>query len=133
MMRLVRIAVAALIAALAVAACGGGDSSGTTNTPSAPSSATTASGGGGGEASITIENFQFGSALTVKPGATVKVTNKDGAAHNVTSDDGTSFKTPDLGKDESASFTAPNAPGNYKFSCTLHASMSGIGMLVVQP
>jgi plastocyanin len=131
MMRLVRIAVAALIAVLAVAACGGDDGGSTTDTPSP---ATTAPGGagGGGEASISIENFQFGTSLPVKPGATVTVTNKDGATHNVVSDDGTSFKTPDLGKDESATFTAPSTPGNYKFSCSLHSSMSGIGTLVVQ-
>jgi plastocyanin len=130
MMRLLRIAVAALIAALAVAACGGDDGGSTTNTPSPATTAPAT--GGGGEASITIENFSFGTPLTVKPGATVTVTNKDGAAHNAVSDDGSSFKTPDLGKDESATFTAPGTPGSYKFSCTLHSSMSGIGTLVVQ-
>jgi plastocyanin len=131
MMRLLRLAVAALFATLAVAACSAGNgSSKSGDTPAA----TTSGGGGGGTAAatITIQNFRFGDPITVKPGETVKVTNQDGAAHNVISDDGSSFKTPDLQQGESATFTAPAKAGTYKFSCTLHSSMSGIGTLTVQ-
>jgi len=127
MMRLLRLTVAAIVAALAVAACSSNDS--TTNAPPA----TTTAGGGGGQAgaTITIKDFKFGDPITVKPGESVKVTNEDGAAHNASADDG-SFKTEDLENGESATFTAPSKPGSYKFSCTLHSSMSGIGTLVVQ-
>jgi plastocyanin len=128
MMRLLRLAALAMVAALAVAACSSNDT--TTDTPAAT---TTAGGGGGGQAgaTITIKNFKFGDPVTVKPGESVKVTNEDGAAHNAVADDG-SFKTEDLENGESATFTAPSKPGSYKFSCTLHSSMSGIGTLIVQ-
>lgn len=128
MMRLLRLGAAALLAALAVAACSSSNGS-----SGGPSSTTTGGGGGGAaSATITIKNFSFGSPLTVKAGETIKVTNEDSVAHNVTSDDGSSFKTTDLQKGESATITAPSKPGTYKFSCTLHANMSGIGTLIIQ-
>src|SRR2546429_161360 len=120
MMRLLRLAAVAAIAALTVAACSSND-----NTTSTSPATTTAGGGGGGQAgaAITIKDFKFGDPVTVKPGESVKVTNEDGAAHNAVADDG-SFKTEDLQHGESATFTAPTKPGSYKFSCTLHSSMS---------
>jgi plastocyanin len=127
MTRLLRLAAGALLAAFAVAACSADDT--TSNTP-----ASTTTAGGGGQAAgaaITIKDFKFGGPLTVKPGESVKVTNQDGAAHNTVADDG-SFKTEDLEQGESATFTAPSKPGTYKYSCTLHSSMSGIGTLIVQ-
>jgi plastocyanin len=130
MTRLLRFAVAALFAALAVAACS--SNSGSTSTPPASPSASGGGGGGGtAAATITIKNFQFGSPVTVKPGDTVKVTNADSPTHNVTADDG-SFKVPDLSSGQSSTFTAPSKAGTYKFSCTLHANMTGIGTLIVQ-
>jgi plastocyanin len=61
----------------------------------------------------------------------IKVSNMDGAAHDVASDDEGRFRTPLLNEGESATFTAPIEPGTYKFSCTVHAQMHGIGALVV--
>ena len=154
------VAAAALTAAVA-ACSSGNDSSGsaaptvatTTNavapTTSAPaggeagssdddggSGRSAGSGGfGGGQAAgsgtITIKDFAFGAPLTVRPGATIKVTNQDTAAHDVSSDDEGRFRTPLLNKDESATFTAPTQPGTYKFSCTVHGQMQGIGTLIV--
>jgi plastocyanin len=127
MMRLLRFAAAALLAALTVAACSSDNNS--SNTPAA----TTTAGGGGQTAGamITIKDFKFGDPITVKPGESVKVVNEDGAAHNVVADDG-GFKTEDLEKGETGTFTAPSKAGTYKFSCTLHSSMTGIGTLTVQ-
>jgi plastocyanin len=62
----------------------------------------------------------------------IKVTNMDGAAHDVASDEDGMFRTPLLNKGESATFTAPAQPGTYKFSCTVHAQMQGVGTLVVR-
>lgn len=154
------VAAAALTAAVA-ACSSGNDSSGsaaptvatTTNavapTTSAPaggeagssdddggSGRSAGSGGfGGGQAAgsgtITIKDFAFGAPLTVRPGATIKVTNQDATAHDVSSDDEGRFRTPLLNKDESATFTAPTQPGTYKFSCTVHGQMQGIGTLIV--
>jgi plastocyanin len=140
MNRLLRLAAAAVAVAIAVAACSSGDDT----SAAAPSAAATTSAAapttsapGGGEGSgtedsgaITIQNFAFGEPLTVAPGATIKVTNMDVAAHDAVSDDG-KFKTPLLQQGESATFTAPTAPGTYKFSCSVHANMTGIGTLTV--
>lgn len=146
MTRLLRLAVAAAVAILTVAACASEDSppavsGGTTAAPSATGapatsdpapSASGSSSEDGGSAKITIKDFQYGAPLTVKPGTRIEVENEDTAGHDVVADDG-SFKAPVLAKDEKATFTAPTAPGTYKFSCSLHpGSMSGIGTLIVQ-
>jgi plastocyanin len=80
---------------------------------------------------ITIQDFAFGAPLTVRPGAMITVTNMDGAAHDVASDDAGKFRTPLLNQDENATFTAPTAPGTYRFSCTVHVQMRGTGTLIV--
>jgi len=83
-----------------------------------------ASAGQSAEATITIKGFAFGQPLTVAPGTKIEVVNTDAAPHNVTAADG-SFKTSNLNQDETATFTAPNTPGRYEFSCTLHPEMTG--------
>jgi plastocyanin len=155
--RLLRLTVAAAALTAAIAACSSGDDSSgsaapsvaTTTSAAAPTTSAPAGGeatssdddGGGsggsddgqaaGSGTITIKNFAFGAPLTVRPGATIKVTNQDAAAHDVSSDDEGRFRTPLLNKDESATFTAPTQPGTYKFSCTVHGQMQGIGTLIV--
>ena len=153
--RLLRLTVAAAALTAAIAACSSGnDSSGsaapsvaTTTSAAAPTTSAPAGGeatrsddgGSGGSddsraagsGTITIKDFAFGAPLTVRPGATIKVTNQDAAAHDVSSDDEGRFRTPLLNKDESATFTAPTQPGTYKFSCTVHGQMQGIGTLIV--
>jgi plastocyanin len=161
MIRYLRIAAAAAGAALVLAACAsndssvpaadGGSSSASTSastsaapttsddsggaTSSAPGSSTPAGGGGAATSgTITIKDFKFGSPLTVAPGAKITVTNQDSAPHNAVSDgdSGAAFKTDLLQKGESAQITAPTKPGTYKYSCTVHANMTGIGTLVVK-
>jgi plastocyanin len=156
MTRLLRLAGGTAAVAIAVAACSSGNDSSDSAAPSVASTtsaaAPTTSAPAGGEASssaggakssaddngpaadsgtITIQSFAFGTPLTVKPGATIKVTNMDAAAHDVASDDEGKFRTPLLNQGESATFTAPTQPGTYKFSCTVHAQMQGIGTLIV--
>jgi plastocyanin len=146
MMRYLRIAAAGALAAIAVAACSSNDtpsSSATTSPPanvpttSSDTSAPTTTGGSGDSAAtgtITIQGFKFGAPLTVKPGATVTVTNQDTAGHNVVADDASAgFKTDVLQKGDSGTFTAPTKAGTYKYSCTLHANMTGTGTLIVAP
>ena len=142
MNRIVKLTVTAAAVALAVAAC----SSGNAASPAATSAATTTSAtsaatttgatrapaGSEGSSAITIEDFKFGDPITVAPGAMVTVTNKDSSAHDVVSDDQGKFKTPLLNENETATFTAPTVPGTYKFSCSVHANMHGIGTLIVQ-
>jgi plastocyanin len=96
-----------------------------TSTSSPPASGSATSGASSAAAStITISNFAFGGELTVAPGATVTVINKDSAPHNVTATDG-SFKTANLKQGESATFTAPTTAGRYAFTCTIHPQMTG--------
>lgn len=82
--------------------------------PSTPATATT----------ITIENFDFGEALTVAPGTTVTVVNEDAAPHNVTTAD-EAFRSPDLQQGQTGTFVAPTEPGTYDLVCTFHPQMSG--------
>jgi len=112
------VAVAVLGAALSLAACSSGGSS--TATTSAP--ATT---GGSGGSTITISNFMFAPMdLTVAPGATVTVVNKDSVAHTVTGQAG-GFDTGDVQPGQSKTFTAPNKAGSYPYRCNIHQYMTG--------
>jgi plastocyanin len=116
-----RTATVSLVAvAMAVAACGGSSSPKTTAGAVTPTVSTPAS-----PARITIQGFAFGAPLTVRPGAEITVVNRDGAGHTVTADDGKSFNVTVAGGGGSATFTAPSAPGTYKFHCTVHPSMQG--------
>jgi plastocyanin len=76
----------------------------------------------GGTGGITIANFKF-SASTVTAGSTVTVTNNDTPTHTVTADDGSFDVTVDAGK--TATFTAPEKAGSYKFHCKIHNFMKG--------
>lgn len=125
-MRLQKLQPAALIAAVVVlstvlAACqpkvGGPGTFPTPNaensTPSVPETA-----------SITISNFAYSpTSVKVRPGATIRVTNKDKVGHTVTSDDGTSFDTGILAQDATGEFTAPMTAGTYSYHCTPHPDM----------
>jgi plastocyanin len=119
MNRFLRMAVAAVVISAAVAACSHGEDSGS-------------AGASAGAGRITVQNFVFTSPVTVTPGATITVTNKDPVDHNVISDDAGLFETPAIQHDKSVTFTAPTAPGTYKFSCTFHPQMKSIGTLIVQ-
>ena len=61
----------------------------------------------------------------------ITVTNADRVAHDVVLRRPDKFRTPLLNQGENATFTAPTVPGTYKFSCTVHAQMQGIGTLIV--
>lgn len=78
------------------------------------------------EVEVSIENFAFSpETITVKPGATISVTNLDSVGHTLTADDGTSFDTGMLTNGESTTITAPDEPGEYSFHCTPHPYMTG--------
>lgn len=116
-----RTATVVLVAvAMAAAACGGSSSPKTVAGAVTPAVSTSAS-----PARITIQGFAFGASLTVPPGTEITVINRDGAGHTVTADDGKSFNVSVAGGGGSATFTAPSAPGTYKFHCTIHPSMHG--------
>jgi len=73
---------------------------------------------------ITISGMSFGEPLTVSPGATIVIVNKDTVEHSVTSKPEPGFST-DVDGGEQESFTAPTQPGDYPFVCKYHPNMSG--------
>ena len=72
---------------------------------------------------ITISNFMFSPmALTVSPGATISVTNKDSATHTLTATDG-QFNTADVTQNQTKTFKAPMQAGTYHYICNIHQYM----------
>lgn len=115
---------ALVFAALGLAACGTGTGTARTNTAGHHSGAATHPGAGRG-ATVTIEHFAFmPSTLTVHPGTTVNVVNKDSVTHTLTSDSG-AFDTGDIPGGTTAHFTAPMHPGRFPYRCTIHQFMTG--------
>jgi plastocyanin len=103
--------------ALLLAACG-------SSTPSMSGSAATSTSSSGGS-SITISNFMFSPmSLSVSPGATVKVTNKDSATHTLTASGG-QFDTGNISQNQTKTFKAPSKPGTYHYICSIHQYMMG--------
>lgn len=133
MTRLTRKIAMVLGTVLVLAACGGsGDSAdadaGETANTQAPATAaepaaTTIAVGEPSVGEITIQDFDFGTPLTVAAGASIEVTNADGVAHTWTSTDGV-FDSGNLGGGDSFSFTFDEA-GVYDFVCLIHPSMTG--------
>ena len=103
--------------ALLLAACG-------SSTPTMSGSAATSASSSGGT-SITISNFMFmPMSLSVSPGATVKVTNKDSATHTLTAT-GDQFNTGNITQNQTKTFKAPSKPGTYHYICNIHQYMMG--------
>ena len=103
--------------ALLLAACG-------SSTPTKSGSAATSASSSGGT-SITISNFMFmPMSLSVSPGATVKVTNKDSATHTLTAT-GDQFNTGNITQNQTKTFKAPSKPGTYHYICNIHQYMMG--------
>jgi len=103
--------------ALLLAACG-------SSTPTKSSSAATSASSSGGS-SISISNFMFmPMSLSVSPGATVKVTNKDSATHTLTATGG-QFNTGNITQNQTKTFKAPSKPGTYHYICNIHQYMMG--------
>jgi plastocyanin len=74
-----------------------------------------------GNAAITIKDLTF-TTEPVSAGATVTVQNDDNVAHTVTSDTDGEFNV-SIDPGDTATFTAPDAAGSYKFHCNIHANM----------
>jgi len=101
--------------ALLVAGCGS-DSGGGSSQPVTAAS---------GDVAITIKNIQFDpKTIAVKVGQKITWTNEDGIAHNVTAQEGADFKSDDLNKGQTFSFT-PEKAGTIKYVCTIHPGQNG--------
>lgn len=130
----VRAAAATAAAVLCATALGGcGDGGGGSESSPAPSSAAPSSTPSSapsptkaGQPRITVKDFTFVPAeLTVRPGAKVTVVNEDDTAHTVTANGSKPFDTGPIGPGKTATFTAPDKPGDYPYVCSIHPSMKG--------
>lgn len=74
-------------------------------------------------ATITIENFSFGTAPTVSVGDPLIVVNQDGVPHTWTSDDDV-FDSDTIGSGETFEYVFEEA-GEYSFFCEIHPGMTG--------
>ncbi len=78
----------------------------------------------GKTAHLTIANYAFApTALTVRTGATVTVTNTDSTAHTVTATSG-AFDSGTLQPGQSVHLRL-KTPGSYTYICQFHAFMTG--------
>ena len=123
MLRRVRIGTGVLVlagAVLFVAFGGGGESAGPGSSGSSVSS------GSSTGTSISISNFMYSPmTLSVKPGATISVTNKDSATHTLTASGPGGFNTGNISHNQTKTFTAPTKPGTYQYICNIHQYMMG--------
>jgi plastocyanin len=123
MLRRVRIGTGVLVlagAVLFVAFGGGGGSAGPGSSGSSVSSSSSTG------TSISISNFMYSPmTLSVKPGATISVTNKDSATHTLTASGPGGFNTGDISHNQTKTFTAPTKPGTYQYICNIHQYMMG--------
>jgi plastocyanin len=104
-------------ALLFVAFGGGGESAGPSSSVSSGSPTGT---------SISISNFMFSPmSMTVHPGATISVTNKDSATHTLTASGPGGFNTGNISHDQTKTFRAPTKPGTYQYICNIHQYMMG--------
>jgi plastocyanin len=120
MLRRVRIATGVLVlaGALLFVALGGGSES------VAPGSSV--SSGSSAGTSISISNFMFSPMnMTVQPGATISVTNKDSATHTLTASGPGGFNTGNISHNQTKTFRAPMKPGTYQYICNIHQYMMG--------
>ena len=63
-------------------------------------------------------------SITVAPGATIKVTNKDAATHTLTATGG-QFDSGNIAQNQTKTFTAPTKAGAYHYICNIHQFMVG--------
>lgn len=128
-----RLLPAIALAALVVGACGGDDDSEPADTGASETTVDPGSDSndaGDSADSVTIAGFAFDpEETTVAAGTEVTFANEDGTAHTATADD-KSFDTGSIAGGSSGTVTAPDAPGEYPYICTIHPSM--MGTLIVE-
>ncbi|OZF37767.1 hypothetical protein CH294_09470 [Rhodococcus sp. 14-2483-1-1] len=78
-----------------------------------------------GSADIVISGFAFQVPTRVSPGQQITIRNGDSTEHSVTADTGDTFDV-DVGGGETATLTAPTAPGTYAFHCEYHPNMMAV-------
>jgi len=112
--RLAAIALVVLSVA-ALAACGGSSNKSSSSSGSSNVKA---------DATLDVTGFSF-KDVSIKAGGTLAIKNSSGAAHTFTPDNPGDFKDTNLPDGQTTTVTAPTKPGDYKFHCAIHPSMTG--------
>ncbi len=73
---------------------------------------------------VAIEDYQFPDGPTVAVGGKVSFTTVDAEPHKVNLGDDT-LSTAAFGSGDRATLTAPDEPGTYDLTCSLHPTMKG--------
>jgi plastocyanin len=121
-----RLSVLGAAAVISLAACSSSTATKAGSTASSAAGSSVASSASTSAAKITIKNFSFSPmSLTVKPGATVTVTNNDSVAHTVSATAKGAFNTMDINAGKTVTFTAPTKAGSYPYICDIHNYMKG--------
>ena len=118
-----RSAVVPFVAAALLTGCGSGSSS-----TSAAVSASTENVSSSPD--VVVENYAF-PAITVAPGTSIRLIDRDAEPHTVTADD-TTFTTGPFDAKSPGTLIAPAVPGRYAFHCKIHPTMHGL-LVVQQP
>jgi plastocyanin len=119
--------VAAGCTVLLLAGCSSTSTATSTATGTTGSGTTATSSAATSSDSIVIQSFMFHPmALTVDPGATITVTNKDSATHTVTSTTSPpAFNSGNVAPGATVTFHAPDKAGTYSYICDIHQYMTG--------
>lgn len=119
------LALAGIVSLAAITGCAAQEGGSSARPPATSSAAPSADGSAqAGEAVITIRDFAYEVPASVKPGATVTVTNADSAPHTLTAKDKGGFDI-EVPGGATVIFQAPDAPGEYGIICSFHPQMTG--------
>ncbi|MGY4541763.1 plastocyanin [Arthrobacter sp. UYNi723] len=119
------LALAGIVSLAAITGCAAQEGGSSAPPPATSSAAPSADGSAqAGEAVITIRDFAYEVPASVKPGATVTVTNADSAPHTLTAKDKGGFDI-EVPGGATAIFQAPDAPSEYGIICSFHPQMTG--------
>jgi plastocyanin len=112
---------------LLLAGCSSTPSATSASTGAAGSTASSAMPGSAASDTIVIQGFMFHPmALTVDPGATITVVNKDTATHTVSSTSmPQAFNSGNVAPGATMTIHAPDKAGTYSYICDIHQYMQG--------
>jgi plastocyanin len=113
-----------LLLTTAFGACGGGDDDDGGGGGDTSAGTTAEDDGAGGGPVVTIKDFSFGGATSIKVNTSVTVKNEGGTRHTFTPDHAGDFQGATLAAGASTSIDFAKA-GTFPYHCEIHSSMKG--------
>ena len=116
-----RMTIVTFVAALALLAC-----SGHSDAPTEPV-------GGDGNAAVTVRDYAFAAAtVTIDAGKSVRWSSTTGTFHTITPDGHQAFAERQMNASGATFEVRFDAPGRYKYYCSVHRSLGMTGEVVVR-